>query len=257
MLLDQIDALTAQIGKLTARIEELIAAIPAAQGVDADGTTGPARAPARAQPVLPAVARLDEITGIGAGRRPGHHRRDRPGHEPVPHRRPPGVLGQAVPAHHPVRGQQPLRARPARATPTSKASSARPPPRPPGPTPSSANATGGSSNAAASSRPSSPSPAPSWSSSGTCSPTPPPATTTSAPTTTPAASTRTARPATTSASSKRSATPSPSPRPPDLHRSRQSPARVRCRAAWLRWVDFPVRSRPARQDRIRGRPTNR
>ena len=41
MLLDQIDALSAQIGKLTARIEELIAAIPAAQGVDADGTTGP------------------------------------------------------------------------------------------------------------------------------------------------------------------------------------------------------------------------
>ena len=43
MLLDQIDALNAQIGKLTARIEELIAAIPAAQGVDADGTTGPRR----------------------------------------------------------------------------------------------------------------------------------------------------------------------------------------------------------------------
>ena len=41
MLLDQIDALTAQIGKLTTRIEELIAAIPAAHGVDADGTTGP------------------------------------------------------------------------------------------------------------------------------------------------------------------------------------------------------------------------
>ena len=30
-----------QIGALTARIEELIAAIPAAQGVDADGSTGP------------------------------------------------------------------------------------------------------------------------------------------------------------------------------------------------------------------------
>jgi hypothetical protein len=30
-----------QIGTLTARIEELLAAIPAAQGVDADGTTGP------------------------------------------------------------------------------------------------------------------------------------------------------------------------------------------------------------------------
>ena len=51
MLLDQIDALTAQIGTLTTRIEELIAAIPAAQGVDADGVTGPGqRAPARAQP---------------------------------------------------------------------------------------------------------------------------------------------------------------------------------------------------------------
>ena len=42
MLLDQIDALSAQIGKLTTRIGELIAAIPAAQGIDADGTTGPA-----------------------------------------------------------------------------------------------------------------------------------------------------------------------------------------------------------------------
>jgi len=41
MLLDQIDALTAQIATLTTRIEELIAAIPAAHGVDADGTTGP------------------------------------------------------------------------------------------------------------------------------------------------------------------------------------------------------------------------
>ena len=41
MLLDQIDALSAQIGKLTTRIEELIAAIPAAQGVT------PAAPPAR------------------------------------------------------------------------------------------------------------------------------------------------------------------------------------------------------------------
>src|SRR5215475_3264286 len=41
MLLDQTGALTAQAGRLTARIEELIAAIPAAQGVDADGATGP------------------------------------------------------------------------------------------------------------------------------------------------------------------------------------------------------------------------
>ena len=41
MLLDQIDALTAQIATLTTRIGELIAAIPAAQGIDADGSTGP------------------------------------------------------------------------------------------------------------------------------------------------------------------------------------------------------------------------
>jgi transposase len=65
MLLDQIDALTAQTGKLTARIEELIAAIPAAQGVDADGTTGPGGGLGEDAPVLPAVDRLDEITGIG------------------------------------------------------------------------------------------------------------------------------------------------------------------------------------------------
>jgi transposase len=65
MLLDQIDALTAQIGKLTARTEELIAAMPAAQGVGPDGTTGPAAGKEPGSPVLPAVDRLDEITGIG------------------------------------------------------------------------------------------------------------------------------------------------------------------------------------------------
>ena len=65
MLLDQIDTLSAQIGKLTTRIEELIAAIPTAQGVDADGTTGPAAGRGDGAPVLPAVDRLDEITGIG------------------------------------------------------------------------------------------------------------------------------------------------------------------------------------------------
>ncbi len=68
MLLDQIDALSAQIGKLTTRIEELIAAIPAAQGIDPGGTTGPAAGQGAGAPVLPAVDRLDEVTGIG--RRP-------------------------------------------------------------------------------------------------------------------------------------------------------------------------------------------
>jgi transposase len=65
MLLDQVDALNAQIGKLTIRIGQLIAAIPAAQGIDADGTTGPSAGTGPGAPVLPAVDRLDEITGIG------------------------------------------------------------------------------------------------------------------------------------------------------------------------------------------------
>jgi transposase len=65
MLLDQIDTLGAQITKLTARLEQLLAAIPAAQGVDADGTTGPGAGAAADAAVLPAVARLDEVTGIG------------------------------------------------------------------------------------------------------------------------------------------------------------------------------------------------
>jgi transposase len=67
MLLDQIDALSAQIGTLTARIQELLAAIPAAQGVDADGTTGPGAGSGADAAVLPAAARLDEIAGIGPG----------------------------------------------------------------------------------------------------------------------------------------------------------------------------------------------
>ena len=65
MLLDQVDALNAQIGKLTTRIGQLIAAIPAAQGINPDGTTGPSAGTGPGAPVLPAVDRLDEITGIG------------------------------------------------------------------------------------------------------------------------------------------------------------------------------------------------
>ena len=67
MLLDQIDALGGQIGMLTTRIEELLAAIPAAHGVDADGTTGPGAGSGPDAVVLPAVARLDEVSGIGPG----------------------------------------------------------------------------------------------------------------------------------------------------------------------------------------------
>jgi transposase len=65
MLLDSYDALTAQIGTLTSRIEELIAAIPAARGVDADGTTGPGAGEGTGAAVRSAIARLDEIPGVG------------------------------------------------------------------------------------------------------------------------------------------------------------------------------------------------
>jgi transposase len=54
MLLDQLDG----------RIEELIAAMPAARGVDAGGTTGPGAGLGPGAAVLPAVDRLDEIPGI-------------------------------------------------------------------------------------------------------------------------------------------------------------------------------------------------
>ena len=66
MLLDQIDFIDARITQLTTRIGELIAAIPAAQGVDADGTTGPSAGtgPDAARP--DALTRLDEIPGISA-----------------------------------------------------------------------------------------------------------------------------------------------------------------------------------------------
>ena len=69
ILLDQYDALTAQIDQLTARIEDLIAALPEAWGVDTDGTTGPGigtrPTPGAGGPqVLAAIERLDEIPGI-------------------------------------------------------------------------------------------------------------------------------------------------------------------------------------------------
>jgi transposase len=66
ILLGQIDGLTARIDALAARIGELIAAIPAAQGVDADGTTGPAAGQDTGAPVLRAIQRLAEVPGISA-----------------------------------------------------------------------------------------------------------------------------------------------------------------------------------------------
>ena len=144
---------------------------------------------------------------------PDHHRRDRSGHVPLPHRRPPGLVGGTMPVRPPVRAPHP-----GREEGPGRHLAARGP-RPgrktrPAPPPSSASATAGSPAAAARPRPRSPSPAPSWSSSGTCSLTPRPGSPTSAPATTRPAPTRTASSATTSGRSRRCwATPSPSPRP--------------------------------------------
>jgi transposase len=211
ILLDQIDALTGHIDQLTARTGELLEQIPAAWGVDADGVTGPQAGTGPGARILPAIMRLDEITGCGpysaqaviaeigldmtvfgtAGRLVSW-----PANAPPP----------ASPARKPPTAASPG------ATPGSAASSARSPPPPPAPTPSSATATGASPDAAANAKPSPRSPAPSWSSSSTCSPTPKPATTTSAPTTTTPISTATARSATSSARCRPSAsTPSSSP----------------------------------------------
>jgi transposase len=65
VILDQIDALTRQIDALSERVGELIAQIPAAWGVDADGATGPQAGAGPDAAALPAVARLDEIAGCG------------------------------------------------------------------------------------------------------------------------------------------------------------------------------------------------
>ena len=64
LLLDQIAFLDGRIAQLTARAAELTAAMPAAWGIDADGTTGPDAGTGPDAPVLPAVARLAEIPGV-------------------------------------------------------------------------------------------------------------------------------------------------------------------------------------------------
>jgi len=65
ILLRHIDELTRDIEDLTARAGELLNQIPAAWGIDADGTTGTAAGREPDAIALPAIARLDEITGCG------------------------------------------------------------------------------------------------------------------------------------------------------------------------------------------------
>jgi len=64
LLLDQIAFLDHRIEVLGARAAELTAAMPAAWGVEPDGTTGPHVGATADAPVLNAVARLAEIPGV-------------------------------------------------------------------------------------------------------------------------------------------------------------------------------------------------
>ena len=67
LLLDQIAFLGTRITRLTLLIEEQIDTIPAAWGAGPDGVTGTGAGTGPDAPVLPAVARLDEIPGVSAG----------------------------------------------------------------------------------------------------------------------------------------------------------------------------------------------
>jgi transposase len=64
LLLDQIAFLDHRIEALGARVAELTAAMPAAWGVDADGTTGPDAGTGPDARVLPVIQRLAEIPGV-------------------------------------------------------------------------------------------------------------------------------------------------------------------------------------------------
>jgi transposase len=64
LLLDQIAFLDERIAALSARAAGLAAAMPAAWGIDADGTTGPDAGTGPDAAALPAVARLAEIPGL-------------------------------------------------------------------------------------------------------------------------------------------------------------------------------------------------
>jgi hypothetical protein len=61
MLLDQITFCDAHIAALASRIEQHLAQLPAAWGVDADGSTGPGAGAGADAAVLPAAQRLAEI----------------------------------------------------------------------------------------------------------------------------------------------------------------------------------------------------
>jgi transposase len=64
LLLDHIAFLDTKIAQLTTRATALVAAMPTAWGVNADGTTGPGAGTSPDAPMLNTVARLAQIPGI-------------------------------------------------------------------------------------------------------------------------------------------------------------------------------------------------
>jgi transposase len=64
LLLDQIALLDQRVTRITTTVTTTVAAMPAAWGVDADGTTGPGAGTGPDAPVLPAAARPAEIPGV-------------------------------------------------------------------------------------------------------------------------------------------------------------------------------------------------
>jgi len=64
LLLDQIAGLDAKVTQLDARIGQAVTAVPAAWGIDADGTTGPEAGAGPDAAALPAMVRLAQIPGV-------------------------------------------------------------------------------------------------------------------------------------------------------------------------------------------------
>ena len=192
LLLEQIAFLGDRIARLSARAAELTAAMPAAWGINADGTTGPDAGTGPDAPALPAVARLAQIPGIREDQARTIITETGLDMSRFPTAGHPGVAGRAVPVGPPVRAPHPGR----QEGPGQRLPARGPRPgrhrRRPAPIPSSASGSTGSPAAAARPRPRSPSPDPSWSSSGTCCPTPKPGSPTWATATTRRASTPTA-----------------------------------------------------------------
>ena len=161
MLMDQIAFLDQRATQLTARITAAVTAMPAAWGVDGDGTTGPAPALARTPrccPRRPGWRRSRASARTWPARSSRRRAWTCPASRTPPTWCPgPGYARRpASPAPAPGPGRR------ARATPGCAAASARPPSAPPAPARSPASATGALPAVAARPRPRSPSHAPSW-----------------------------------------------------------------------------------------------